>query len=78
LFTSFAATMAESDFPRPYIIGYSSSPSRYVPELLVVPGQTWDLPVPGQRASTHASFFDHAGPCGFASAEFHRGDVTLG
>jgi hypothetical protein len=46
--------MAESDFPRPYIIGYGSSPSRCVPELFVAPGQTWDLPVPEQRASTHA------------------------
>src|ERR1700686_5189180 len=25
---------------------------------------TWDLPVPVQRASTHARFFDHAGPSG--------------
>ena len=24
-------------------------------------GQTWDLPVPAQRASAHARFFDHAG-----------------
>ena len=31
LFTSFTATMAESDFPRPCIIGYGSSPSRCVP-----------------------------------------------
>ncbi len=64
LFTSFAATMAESDFPRPYIIGYGSSPSRCVPAIFVVTGQTWDLPVPAQRASTHARFFDHAGPSG--------------
>src|ERR1700751_1603996 len=25
-------------------------------------GQTWDLPVPAQGASTHARFFDPAGP----------------
>ena len=64
LFTSFAATMAESDFPRPYVIGYGSSPSRCRPARLVATGQTWDLPVPAQRASTHARFFDHAGPSG--------------
>jgi hypothetical protein len=31
LFAGFAATMAESDFPRPWIIGYGSSPSRCGP-----------------------------------------------
>jgi hypothetical protein len=31
LFAGFAATMAESDFPRPCIIGYGSSPSRCGP-----------------------------------------------
>jgi len=27
-------------------------------------GHAWDLPVPGQRASAHASFFDDTGPSG--------------
>jgi len=62
LFTSFFATMAESDFPRPCIVGYGSSPSRCGSRHFVVAGQAWDLPVPAQRASTHARFFDHAGP----------------
>src|SRR5258706_10004002 len=31
LFVGFSATMAESDFSRPCIIGYGSSPSRYGP-----------------------------------------------
>ena len=53
--------MAESDFPRPFIIGYGSSPSRCRPDRFLASGRTWDLPVPVQRASTHARFFDHAG-----------------
>ena len=44
------------------IIGYGSSPSRCEPDAFVATGQTWDLPVPAQRASTHARFCDHAGP----------------
>jgi hypothetical protein len=52
----------ESDFPRLYIIGYGSSPSRCRPGRVAATGQTWDLPVPVQRASTHARFFDRAGP----------------
>ena len=56
--------MTESDFPRPCIIGYGSSPSRCRPGRFVAAGRTWDLPVPAQRASTHARFFDHAGPSG--------------
>ena len=63
LFVGFSATMTESDFPHPFIIGYGSSPSRCRPGLLTT-GQTQDLPVPGQRASTHARFFDHAGSSG--------------
>jgi hypothetical protein len=59
------------DFPRPYIIAYGSSPSRFVPELFVAPGQTWDLPVPKQRVSTHARFFDHAGPSGRSLSRAH-------
>src|SRR5438445_9271364 len=64
LFVGFAATIAESDFPRPFIIGYGSSPSRCGPERRTAAGQTWDLPVPVQGASAHARFFDHAGPLG--------------
>ena len=56
--------MAESDFSRPFIIGYGSSPSRCGPERRTAAGQTWDLPVPVQGASAHARFFDHAGPFG--------------
>ena len=61
LFADFPATMAESDFPRPCIIGYGSSPSRCGPNRFAAVGQTWDLPVPAQEASAHARFFDHAG-----------------
>src|SRR5207253_639368 len=64
LFVGFPATIAESDFPRPFIIGYGSSPSRCGPERRTAAGQTWDLPVPVQGASAHARFFDHAGPFG--------------
>jgi len=45
LFAGFKATMASSDFPRPYIIGYGSSPSRCGPQASTADGQTWDLPV---------------------------------
>jgi hypothetical protein len=61
LFVGLSATMAESDFPRRFIIGYGSSPSRCRPDRFLATGRTWDLPVPVQRASTHARFFDHAG-----------------
>src|SRR5215831_11841315 len=61
LFVGLSATMAESDFPRPFIIGYGSSPSRCRPDRFLATGRAWDLPVPVQRASTHARFFDHAG-----------------
>src|SRR5499433_3933203 len=64
LFVGFPATIAESDFPRPFIIGYGSSPSRCGPERRTAAGQTSDLPVPVQGASAHARFFDHAGPFG--------------
>src|SRR5205823_3606434 len=70
LFVGFPATIAESDFPRPFIIGYGSSPSRCGPERRTAAGQMWDLPVPVQGASAHARFFDHAGafgPCDGAS-----------
>src|SRR5262249_48885355 len=64
LFVGFPATIAESDFPRPFIIGYGSSPSRCGPAQRTAAGQTWDLPVPVQGASAHARFFDLAGPFG--------------
>jgi hypothetical protein len=44
LFAGFTATMASSDFPRPCIIGFGSSPSRCGPPALSADGQTWDLP----------------------------------
>ena len=34
-------------------------------------GQTRDLPVPAQRASTHARFFDHAGSSGHSRSRAH-------
>jgi hypothetical protein len=37
------------------------SPSRCRPNRFLATGRTRDLPVPVQRASTHAKFFDHAG-----------------
>ena len=43
LFAGFIATMAGSDFSRPCIIGYGSSPSRCGPGR-PPPGQTRDLP----------------------------------
>src|SRR2546422_11095997 len=51
LFVGFPATIAESDFPRPFIIGYGSSPSRCGPEQRTAAGHTRDLPVPVQGAS---------------------------
>src|SRR6516162_1994591 len=44
LFAGFPATMTGLDFPRPYIIGYSSSLSRHGPPASSAGGQTWDLP----------------------------------
>jgi hypothetical protein len=44
LFVGFTATMAESDFPRPCIIGSGSSPSRCGPGRHMAGGQTRDLP----------------------------------
>ena len=60
LFVGFAATTTESDFSGSCIIGYDSSSSRCGPAACAA-GQTRDLPVPAQRASAHARFFDHAG-----------------
>src|SRR6516225_631086 len=44
LFAGFVATMAKSDFPRPCIIGYGSSPSRCGPGRHMACGQTRDIP----------------------------------
>src|SRR5262249_29379997 len=41
---AFTATMAKSDFPRPSIIGYGSSPSRCGPGRHMACGQTRDIP----------------------------------
>jgi hypothetical protein len=43
LFVGFTATMAASDFPRPCIIGYDSSPSRCGPSASAGDGQTQDI-----------------------------------
>ena len=56
LFTDFPATKAKSDFPRPCVIGYGSSPSRCGLSRAI--GRSRDLPVPAQEASAHARFFD--------------------
>ena len=58
-FADFPATAAKSDFSDPFIIGYGSSPSRCGPPQRAS-GQAGDLPVPVQRASVHARFYDHA------------------
>src|SRR5665811_1270357 len=71
LFVGFAATMAESDSPRPCIIGYGSSPSRCGPDQQRACGRTWGLPVPAQGTSAHASVFDHAGPSGRSRYRAH-------
>jgi len=63
LFVGFPATMAESDFSRPCIIGYGSSPSRCGPAA-VAERSSRDLPVPAQGASAHARVSDHAGSSG--------------
>jgi hypothetical protein len=44
LFAGFTATTAASDFPRPCIIGFGSSPSRCGPPASSGDGQTRDLP----------------------------------
>ena len=60
-FAGFAATMEGSDFSSPCITGFGSSPSRCGPGR-DRPGQTRDLPVPGQGAYAHAGVYDRAGP----------------
>src|SRR6202008_3307937 len=71
LFTHFPATTTESDFPRPFVIGYGSSPSRCGPSRFAAVGRTRDLPVPAQEASANARFFDHAGLSRRADASVH-------
>src|SRR5262245_22229894 len=44
LFAGFTATMTESDFSCPCIIGFGSSPSRCGPSYSAHGGQTRDLP----------------------------------
>jgi len=51
---------AESDFSRPCIIGYGSSPPD-ADRWRQPDGQSRDLPVPAQGASAHARVSDHAG-----------------
>ncbi len=60
-----------SDSPCPCIIGYGSSPSRCGPDRQRAAGRTWDLPVPAQGASAHASVYDHAGPSGRSRYRAH-------
>jgi hypothetical protein len=54
LFIGFPATMTESDFSGPCIIGYGSSPSRCGRQRQCRSGQTRDLPVSVQRTSPRA------------------------
>ena len=63
LFADFIATVQPSDFCGSFIIGFGSSPSRCGPlhHLAMTYGQPADLPVPVQRVSVHARFYDHAG-----------------
>ena len=56
LFADFVATMKESDFSCPCVIGFGSSPSRCGPLGDATDGQAGDLPVPEQRACGHARF----------------------
>ena len=60
-FADFFATMEESDFSAPFIIGFGSSPSQCGPAHYRRAGQCGDLPVPAQGASVHARVSDHAG-----------------
>ncbi len=50
----------KSDFSTPFIVGYGLRPSRRGPRD-VPPGQRGDLPVPVQKVSAHARFYDDAG-----------------
>ncbi len=62
LFADFVGTTSESDFSRPYIIGFGYSPSRCGPSAhTAADGRAGDFPVPAQGACVHARFYDHAG-----------------
>jgi hypothetical protein len=55
-FAGFPATMAGSDFSRPFIVGYGSSPPRRGPAGLYrycPSGRARDLPAPGHKERAH-------------------------
>ena len=60
-FASFIATMGESDFSGPFIVGFGLRPFRRGP-CQTPQGRPRDIPVPGQEASARASVYDDAGP----------------
>ena len=60
-FAGFTATMGESDFSGPFIVGFGLRPSRRGP-CKTPQGQSRDIPVPEQKASAHARVYDDAGP----------------
>src|SRR5271155_2861489 len=60
-FAGFTATMGESDFSGPFIVGFGLRPSRRGP-CKTPQGQSRDIPVPDQEASAHASVYDDAEP----------------
>src|ERR1700727_3018349 len=60
-FAGFTATMGESDFSGPFIVGFGLRPSRPGP-CKTPQGQSRDIPVPDQEASAHASVYDAAEP----------------
>src|ERR1700748_2977461 len=61
LFAGFTATMGESDFSGPFIVGFGLRPSRRGP-CKTPQGQSRDIPVPDQEASAHARVYDDAEP----------------
>ena len=60
-FAGFTATMGESDFSGPFIVGFGLRPSRRGP-CKTPQGQSRDIPVPEQGASAHARVYDDAEP----------------
>ena len=60
-FAGFIATMGESDFSGPFIVGFGLRPSRRGP-CKTPQGQSRDIPVPEQGASAHARVYDDAEP----------------
>src|SRR5271165_430409 len=69
-FAGFTATMGESDFSGPFIVGFGLRPSRRGP-CKTPQGRPRDIPVPEQEASAHASVYDDAGPT-YVSRSRHR------